>query len=107
MTGPLQKCARICVSPALKRSGKIGTRRFLHPRKPASLCLALVTLHINGATRELPPLETIADLVTQLALTPATILVEHNGTALRREEWLTATLQENDKIEVLQIVAGG
>jgi sulfur carrier protein len=66
-----------------------------------------VTLQINGATRELPTLGSVADLVKELALSPATILVEHNGVALRRDEWRAATLRENDKIEVLQIVAGG
>ena len=66
-----------------------------------------MTLRINGASREVGPLRTIADLVHELQLVAGTVLIEHNGTALRRDEWPARALQENDSIEVLQIVAGG
>jgi sulfur carrier protein len=69
--------------------------------------LTVVTLHINGTPRNLSELGTIADLVNELQLIPETILIEHNGVALRRDEWTTRTVRENDTIEVLQIVAGG
>jgi thiamine biosynthesis protein ThiS len=35
------------------------------------------------------------------------ILVEHNGTALRRTEWASAALSDGDCIEILQVAAGG
>ena len=66
-----------------------------------------MTLRINGTTREVPPLGDIAELVRELQLTPATVLIEHNGTALRRDEWAHSRLKNNDTIEVLRIVAGG
>ena len=37
---------------------------------------------------------------------PAT-LVEHNGLALRREEWPSRLLAEGDIVELVRIVAGG
>ena len=66
-----------------------------------------MTLRINGADREFRALRTIAELVAELELIPATILIEHNGAPLRRDEWETRAVHEEDNIEVLQIVAGG
>jgi thiamine biosynthesis protein ThiS len=34
-------------------------------------------------------------------------LVEHNGLALHRSEWPSARLAEGDRIEILQVAAGG
>jgi sulfur carrier protein len=66
-----------------------------------------VILSINGASREVSTVETVAELVADLHLVPETVLIEHNGVALRRNEWATRPLHDNDQIEVLQIVAGG
>ena len=66
-----------------------------------------MTLRINGAEREVSAVRTIAELVAELQLVAPTVLIEHNGTALRRNEWETRRVQEKDVIEVLQIVAGG
>jgi sulfur carrier protein len=35
------------------------------------------------------------------------VLVEHNGDALRREEWPGRSLAEGDRLEIIRIVAGG
>lgn len=64
-------------------------------------------LHINGESREIPDAKTIPDLVAALGLAPFTILVEHNGLALHRSEWPSTSLAEGDRIEILQIAAGG
>ena len=64
-------------------------------------------LRINGETREVPPLESVAALVAHLGTPPATLLVEHNGIALRRTEWDRSPLADGDVLEFLQIAAGG
>jgi sulfur carrier protein len=64
-------------------------------------------LKINGDTREFPELKKIPDLVSALGLEPSTVLIEHNGLALHRSEWLTTLLADNDRIEILQVAAGG
>jgi sulfur carrier protein len=64
-------------------------------------------LHINGEPREIPDVKNLPDLVAALGLEPATVLVEHNGLALHRSEWTSAILAENDRIEILQVAAGG
>jgi thiamine biosynthesis protein ThiS len=51
--------------------------------------------------------ENIDDLVNTLGLVRETILIEHNGTALLRSEWLHTSLTSGDQIEILRVAAGG
>ena len=46
-------------------------------------------------------------LVAELGLPLAATLVEHNGTALLRSEWLKTQLQDRDRLEIIRMVAGG
>ena len=66
-----------------------------------------MTLEINGATRVVPDLRDVAQLVVHLDLPAAALLVEHNGTALRRDEWEGVPLADGDRLEILRIAAGG
>ena len=66
-------------------------------------------LLLNGSLREfdLPSQPTISALVQQLALAPDRVAVEHNGNIAPRDTWASATLAENDKLEVVHFVGGG
>jgi sulfur carrier protein len=64
-------------------------------------------IHINGEPRDLPDLKTLADIAPSLGLEPRMILIEHNGIAPRRADWAKIPLAENDRIEILQVAAGG
>ena len=64
-------------------------------------------LQINGETRDLDGVANVSELVEVLGLPAPTLLVEHNGLALRRDEWLERTLADGDRIEVMRIAAGG
>ena len=66
-----------------------------------------MTITLNGESRSVAPAPTIAALVRELNLVPATLLIEHNGLALHREEWNSRPVQEGDKIEFIRVVAGG
>ena len=66
-----------------------------------------MTITVNGESRSVPPVSTIDALVRELNLVPATLLIEHNGLALHREEWTSRALREGDKIEFIRVVAGG
>jgi sulfur carrier protein len=66
-----------------------------------------MTITVNGESRSVPPVSTIDALVRELNLIPATLLIEHNGLALHREEWNSRALREGDKIEFIRVVAGG
>ena len=61
---------------------------------------------LNGEQKEVES-ATVGDLVQSLALPAATVLIEHNGLALRREEWHGRALNNGDRIEIIRIVAGG
>jgi sulfur carrier protein len=62
---------------------------------------------INGETRQFEESKTITGLVADLDLEPKMVLIEHNGTALHRSEWTACLLSEGDRIEILQVAAGG
>ena len=49
----------------------------------------------------------IEELARELSPAPARLLIEHNGRALLRSEWPAAPLAPGDRIEVLQVSAGG
>jgi thiamine biosynthesis protein ThiS len=65
-----------------------------------------MNLHLNG--KELGVDATnVEALVAELGLPLAAALVEHNGTALLRSEWLKTQLQDGDRLEIIRMVAGG
>jgi len=63
-------------------------------------------IHRNGEEKKVS-VSTLVELLQELKLPIATVLVEQNGVALHRHELERATLAENDQIEILQIAAGG
>lgn len=63
-------------------------------------------IQLNGEEKKVRAF-TLVELLQELKLPLTTVLVEQNGMALHRHELEQATLAENDKIEILQIAAGG
>jgi thiamine biosynthesis protein ThiS len=66
-----------------------------------------MTIVVNGESRSMAGPTTISALVRELNLIPATLVIEHNGLALHREEWNSRALHDGDKIEFIRVVAGG
>ncbi len=64
-------------------------------------------ISINGEPHIVERAGNIAELIDELGLPAPATLVEHNGLALRREEWPARELAEGDRIELVRIVAGG
>jgi len=62
---------------------------------------------LNGEAHSVVEPTTISALVCELNLVPATLLIEHNGLALHREEWNSRALRDGDKVEFIRVVAGG
>jgi thiamine biosynthesis protein ThiS len=50
---------------------------------------------------------TIHDFLVSQNLLPRSVVVEHNGEAVAPSEFETRALKSGDRIEVVQIVAGG
>jgi thiamine biosynthesis protein ThiS len=51
--------------------------------------------------------KTVAEMVRDLKLTPAAVLVERNGRALLRQEWEKERVEHGDRLEFVKVVAGG
>jgi len=64
-------------------------------------------ISLNGEEADARGADTIADLVERYQLPPQTILIEHNGLALHRQEWPQRALAEGDRVEFVRVVAGG
>jgi thiamine biosynthesis protein ThiS len=64
-------------------------------------------LYINGEPREFSRSFSLAELITELDLPEARIAVELNRVVVRRSEWSTAMLRDEDRIEIVHFVGGG
>ena len=64
-------------------------------------------LTVNGKPTEIEHEMSIADFLRARNVVEALVAVEHNLRWTRREEWPTVILQENDRLEVVRIFAGG
>ena len=61
---------------------------------------------VNGALREVE-LSTLAELITELDLPVARIAVELNREVVRRGDWGSTMLKDEDRIEIVHFVGGG
>ena len=66
-----------------------------------------MNLRINGEDREVVDNLSLKELVTQLNLTPERIAIELNQNVVRRADWPSTVLKENDLVEIVHFVGGG
>jgi thiamine biosynthesis protein ThiS len=66
-----------------------------------------VTVFANGKARQVSTDKTVAEMVRDLKLIPAAVLVERNGRALLRQEWEKERVEHGDRLEFVKVVAGG
>ena len=66
-----------------------------------------ISIHLNGDQRTVPAGMTLPALLEHLGFPARGALIEHNGTALLRDEWLSVRLTDGDRLEILRVVAGG
>ncbi|HWN82375.1 MAG TPA: sulfur carrier protein ThiS [Candidatus Udaeobacter sp.] len=62
---------------------------------------------LNGARTEVQDAITAARLLSDLGLRPETVVVERNESVVRRAELAAAILSEGDRVEIIQMIAGG
>lgn len=65
-----------------------------------------MNITLNGKSEEVSAL-TVSDLLKEKAVDSRCVVVEHNGSILKHSEYDSASIQEEDTIEVLRIVGGG
>ena len=61
---------------------------------------------VNGELRELE-ISTLAELITALDLPVARIAIELNRDVVRRSDWDSTMLKDEDRIEIVHFVGGG
>ncbi len=67
-----------------------------------------MNLRINDELIHVPKsIKTITDLIQHLALSNPFIIVEHNSVILKNDEHAQTTINDGDKIELVQFVGGG
>ena len=64
-------------------------------------------IYLNGEGKEIPDGLNLAQLVDKLGLPVQRVAVELNRTVVRRVDWSTTNLSENDRIEIVNFVGGG
>ena len=66
-----------------------------------------VTVTINGETRRLEDLTSVAALLTGMGLDPAKIAVERNLEIVSRSQYATTMVGEGDRLEIVHFIGGG
>jgi sulfur carrier protein len=62
---------------------------------------------VNGATRQLRPGTTVAELILVTGRSPQGIAVSVNLEVVSRSRWAATPLHEGDRVEVLAAAQGG
>ncbi len=69
--------------------------------------MKVITISINGASRQLPDFTSVATLIEELGLVGKRIALERNGEIVPRSSFSTQQLADGDKLEVVVAVGGG
>jgi sulfur carrier protein len=62
---------------------------------------------VNGAEKEFGSGISLAELITQLDLPAPRIAIELNREVVRRSDWGSTMLKDDDRIEIVHFVGGG
>ncbi len=66
-----------------------------------------IKILLNGETREVPQEINLDYLLELFHLPKQRVAIELNKSVVRRAEWPSTAIQENDQIEVVHFVGGG
>ncbi len=67
----------------------------------------MITIHINGEPRQLEHSISVAELIAEMSLTGKRIALERNGDIVPRSHFLSQTLADGDRLEIVVAVGGG
>jgi sulfur carrier protein len=67
----------------------------------------VVLIIVNGEQKEVVGPLTVLGLLEKLEIDPRRVAVELNLEILPKAEYTTSTLQDSDRIEIVQFVGGG
>ena len=64
-------------------------------------------IHVNGELNEYPEGLSLTELITLLELPVQRIAVELNKEVVRRKNWESTVLNDDDRVEIVHFVGGG
>lgn len=64
-------------------------------------------IRANGEARSVPPGTSVAGFLARHDLDPDLVVVERNGSILRRQEFDGTALEPGDELEIVHFVGGG
>jgi thiamine biosynthesis protein ThiS len=67
----------------------------------------MVTIQVNGETRQVPKGMNVTQLVEQLGLTANRLAIERNLEIVPRGRWATTLVSGGDRFEIVHLVGGG
>ena len=67
----------------------------------------MITVSINGETRQFPQAISIAALIEEMGQTGKRIALERNGAIVPRSLFATEQLADGDRLEIVVAVGGG
>ena len=71
------------------------------------LFCGLMRVFVNGDEKDFRTDISLAELITDLDLPVARIAIELNREVVRRSDWGSTMLKDEDKIEIVHFVGGG
>ena len=69
--------------------------------------IVIMTIFINGEARELDDGLTVAAMLDALELPKQRVAIELNRRVVRKQEWESTAVADNDRVEVVHFVGGG
>jgi len=72
-----------------------------------SISLKVITVSVNGTTRQVPDSSSVAALIEEMDLTGRRIAVERNGEIIPRSSFAAQQLANGDRLEIVVAVGGG
>ena len=67
----------------------------------------MLTIHLNGESRQVPPGTNVAQLVAAMPLAGKRFAVERNGEIVPKSRLDAVTLNDSDRVEIVIAVGGG
>jgi len=67
----------------------------------------VLRVYVNGDAKEFSAPLSLSELITQLDLPAARIAVELNRNVVRRNDWSSTMLHDDDRLEIVHFVGGG
>jgi len=68
---------------------------------------ALISITLNGAPHQVPPGQTLDQLIAALSLENQALALAVNRNVVPRKAWQDKTLQSQDQVEIVRAIGGG